>query len=351
MQPNPFEAFKDSGSSTAKIAEVEYNTALTKREVSPLFASLNDTDKNRALTLARELKINTYENVLAFGLSAQQALRDFTANMSVHAERKDHSKVGEVLSQLISYLEQIDPEALLEQNKGFFGKLFSRQKQTVQEVMSHYKKLSKQIDRLAIQLEHAQMGLLRDFNLLDQLYKLNEQYFHEVNVYIAAAELKLADAKAKLLPAETDDFISFQQTNDDKMAIEWLDRRLYDLQISREIAIQAAPQIRLMQQTNQLLIDKIQASVMTTIPMWQTQIATLLTMNQQRKLMETQEKLMRASNELARKNGRLIQMDGKQSKITHADIDQFKQTQLQLIRDIEDTLRVHAEANESLERF
>lgn len=350
MQQNPFEAFKNSGSTAAKLAEDEFKNALTNHEISPLFASLNEIDKNRSLTLARELQINTYENVLTFGLSAQQALRDFTANMSVHAERKDHSKVGEVLSQLISYLEQIDPEALLEQNKGFFGKFFSRQKQTVQEVMSHYKKLSKQIDRLAIQLEHAQMGLLRDFNLLDQLYKLNEQYFQEVNVYIAAGELKLADAKAKLLPAETDDFISFQQSNDDKMAIEWLDRRLYDLQVSREIAIQAAPQIRLMQQTNQMLIDKIQASVMTTIPMWQTQIATLLTMNQQRRLMETQEKLMRASDELARKNGRLLNMDAKQ-KVTHADIDKFKQTQLQLIRDIEETLRVHAEANNTLEKI
>lgn len=350
MQQNPFEAFKNSGSTAAQLAETEFNNALTNRAVSPLFSTLNEMDKSRALTLARELKINTYENVLAFGLSAQQALRDFTANMSVHAERKDHSKIGEVLSQLISYLEQIDPEALLEQSKGFFGKLFSRPKQTVQEVMSHYKKLSKQIDRLAIQLEHAQMGLLRDFNLLNELYKLNEQYFHEVNVYIAAGELKLADAKAKLLPANSEDFISFQQANDEQMAIEWLDRRLYDLQISREIAIQAAPQIRLMQQTNQLLIDKIQASVMTTIPMWQTQISTLLTMNQQRRLMETQEKLLRASDELARKKGRLLNMDSGQTRITHADIDKFKQTQMQLIRDIEETLRVHAEATEPFEK-
>ncbi|MEO4054881.1 toxic anion resistance protein [Solibacillus sp. CAU 1738] len=351
QQQNPFEAFKNTGSTVAKVAEEEFNNALTNHVASPLFASLSEFDKSRALTLARELKINTYENVLSFGLSAQQALRDFTANMSVHAERKDHSKVGEVLSQLVSYLEQIDPDALLEHNKGFLGKLFSRPKQSTQEVMSHYKKLSKQIDRLAIQLEHAQMGLLRDFKLLEELYNLNEQYFHEVNIYIAAGELKLADETSKLTPAQPDSFLSYQQANDEKMAIEWLDRRLYDLQISREIAIQAAPQIRLMQQTNQLLIDKIQASVMTTIPMWQTQIATLLTMNQQRRLIEAQEKLTRASDELARKNGRMLDMKVKQTGITHADIDKFKQTQLQLIQDIEETLRVHAKANDTLEKI
>ncbi|WP_235616024.1 MULTISPECIES: toxic anion resistance protein [Metasolibacillus] len=349
MQQNPFEAFKNTGSRFAEMAEEEFQVAQESQSVSPLYAALSQQDKGRALALASELKINIYENVLAFGLQAQQALRDFTANMAIHIERKDHSKVGEVLSQLISYLEQINPDALIGQEKGFLSKLFSKQKQSTQEVMTHYKKLSKQIDRLAIQLEHAQMGLLRDFKLLNDLYALNEQYFAEINIFIAAGELKLADVKNKLPAVQPIDPMELQKLNDQKMAIEWLDRRLYDMQISREIAIQAAPQIRLMQQTNQLLIDKIQASVMTTIPMWQTQISTLLTMNQQRRVAEAQDKLMRASDELARKNGKMLQMKSKQAGISHADIDQFKQTQLKLLQDIEETLRVHAKTTDVYE--
>ncbi|MEC1177029.1 toxic anion resistance protein [Metasolibacillus meyeri] len=349
MQQNPFEAFKNAGSRFAEIAEEEFQLAQVNQSVSPLYAALSEHDQSRALRLASELKIHIYENVLAFGLQAQQALRDFTANMAVHIHRKDHSKVGEVLAQLISYLEQINPDALVQEEKGFLSKFFSKQKQSTQEVMTHYKRMSKQIDRLAIQLEHAQMGLLRDFKLLNDLYKLNEQYFAEINVYIAAGELKLVDVKKQLPNIEPTEPMALQQLNDQKMAIEWLDRRLYDMQISREIAIQAAPQIRLMQQTNQLLIDKIQASVMTTIPMWQTQISTLLTMNQQRRVAEAQDKLMRASDELARKNGKMLQMKSKQAGISHSDIDQFKQTQLKLVQDIEETLRVHAKTNDVFE--
>lgn len=346
MQENPFEAFKSTGSQTAEIAVEQFDVARQTGTESPLFAALSTYEKSRALQLARELNISIYENVLSFGLQAQQALRNFTANMAIHTVRKDHSKVGDVLSQLIEYLEQIQPEALLERPQSFFSKLFSKKQESSQEVLTHYKRLSKQIDRLAIQLEHAQLGLLRDFQLLNDLYTLNEQYFTEINTYIAAGELKVLDERKRIPAVTTDDAMSLQKHNDYKAAIETLDKRLYDLQISREIAIQAAPQIRLMQQTNQLLIDKIQTSVMTTIPMWQAQISSLLMMNQQRRVAEVEGKLMRASNELARKNGQALQRKAQSTSISHDEIDTFKKTQLQLLQDIEETLRVHAKTDD-----
>ena len=221
--------------------------------------------------------------------------------------------------------------------------------------MTQYNKLSKRIDRLSIQLSHTQSGLLADFQFLNELYKLNEDYFHEINVYIAAAEIKKQHVLDNILPKLEADLVASanpmqkQQLQDLHMQIEWLDRRMYDLEISRELAIQYAPQIRLIQQTNQMLIEKIQSSVMTTIPQWQSQISMLLSMNHQRRAMQSQQRLMDTSDELLRKNGKMIAITSKQSRkqgIQHADVDRFKQTQLQLLQDIEDALRVQATSNE-----
>ena len=215
--------------------------------------------------------------------------------------------------------------------------------------------MSVQIDRLSIQLLHSQKGLLSDINMLEELYRLNVEYYHNINVYIAAGQLKKQDMLKNQLPKlqneaiEKNDLISKQRLNDLMQAIEWLDKRIYDLQLSREIAIQSAPQIRLIQQTNRLLVEKIQSSVLTTIPLWQTQISILVNINNQRRINMAGQKLMDVSDDMIRKNARMLEASAKESKrhksITHSDIDTFKQTQLQLIDSIEETLRVQAESN------
>jgi uncharacterized protein YaaN involved in tellurite resistance len=352
---NPFEAFSVNGSTDSTVAHEQFAVHVANNAATPLFASLSADAKNRSMTLAGGLVLSQYEKVLAFGLPAQDALKKFTAQMLSHIQRRDVSKVGDVLFDLMQQLEAIDPDVLIEEEKGFFGKLFARPKQSIQEVMTQYNKLSKRIDRLSIQLSHTQSGLLADFQFLNELYKLNEDYFHEINVYIAAAEIKKQHVLDNILPKLEADLVASanpmqkQQLQDIHMQIEWLDRRMYDLEISRELAIQYAPQIRLIQQTNQMLIEKIQSSVMTTIPQWQSQISMLLSMNNQRRAMQSQQRLMDTSDELLRKNGKMIAITSKQSRkqgIQHADVDRFKQTQLQLLQDIEDALRVQATSNE-----
>jgi len=340
--------------STSSFFDGANGEIVSNDQLRSIFSTLSEENQQNALYLASTINATQYNAILQFGVEAQHKLKHFTNNLLVQVQRNDTSPIRDVLFKLMEQLEKIDPDSLIE-NKGFFSKLFKRAKSTIQEQISHFKRLSVQIDRLSIQLLHAQKGLLSDIAMLEELYKLNEEYYHNINIYIAAAQLKKQDMINNQLTAlqqeaiEKNDLISKQKLNDFLQAIEWLDKRIYDLQLSREVSIQSAPQIRLIQQTNRLLVEKIQSSVLTTIPLWQTQISILVNMNNQRRLNMTGQKLMDVSDDMLRKNAKMIEATAKDSKrhksITHTDIDTFKQTQLQLIESIEETLRVQAESN------
>lgn len=348
---HPFEEFSNNEGSFLH----SFESALYKSE-TPVFTSLNEEEKARALLIANKLDASLYENVLQFGSEIQHSLKNFTHNMLIRVQRNDTSPIREILHKLMEHLGKINPDDLIEKEKSFFQKLFNRSKSSIQEMMSHYNRLSKQIDRLSIQLQHSQKGLLADMKMLNDLYQLNEEYYHNLNVYIAAAEMKKKDLCDNQLPKVEQSIrlssnpLDKQRLNDLQNSIEWLDKRLYDLQISREIAIQTAPQIRMIQQTNQMLVEKIQQSVMTTIPLWQTQISMLMNMNNQRKADQTTRRLIDTSEQMLQKNAKMIQTaakdQNKSTSISHSEIDLFKQTQLDLIHSIEEALRVQAISNE-----
>ncbi|MDN4492656.1 toxic anion resistance protein [Ureibacillus aquaedulcis] len=348
---HPFEEFSNNeGSFLHSFESNHYNSDI------PVFTSLNKEDQSRALMIASKIDVTQYENVLQFGSEIQHSLKNFTHNMLVRVQRSDTSPIREILHKLMEHLAKINPDDLIEKEKGFLQKLFNRSKSSISEMMSQYNRLSKQIDRLSIQLQHAQKGLLADMKMLNDLYKLNEEYYHNLNIYIAAAEMKKKDLCTNQLPKLeqssklSNDPLDRQRVNDLQDSIEWLDKRLYDLQISREIAIQTAPQIRMIQQTNQLLVEKIQESVMTTIPLWQTQISMLMSMNNQRRASQATRRLMDTSEQMLQKNAKMLETTAKdcsrQKVISHSEIDLFKQTQIELIHTIEEALRVQAISNE-----
>lgn len=354
MNNNPFEAFTNTENVDIQVSKDQFAVNVANNATSPLFASLSNEMKQRALQLALNLEPKQYEDVLSFGLPAQEALKRFTSQMLNYIQRKDVRKVGDVLNDLLHHLELIDPDALIEQEKGFFARMFSKPKQSIQEVMTQYNKLSKRIDRLGIQLEHNQHALLSDYQFLNELYAMNEDYFQEINIYIASLEIKKQHILDVVLPAleesalTSEDPFKKHELKDVQMQIEWLDRRMYDLELSREVAIQYAPQIRLIQQTNQMLLEKIQTSIMTTIPLWQQQISMLLSMNNQRRAQKSQERLMNASEQMMKKSGKMfeVQKNQKRPTLSHTDVDRFKATQMQLLRDIEDTLRMQVQTDE-----
>ena len=270
-----------------------------------------------------------------------------------HVQSQDIGPVGDVLKELMDKLGEIDPDDLGEKKQSALARLFGRVSKSVQEMMTKYQKLSTQIDRIGVQLEHSKRGLVEDVKMLDNLYEQNKTYFQALNVYIAAAEIKRDELQYEIIPqmrreAElSNDQMAFQEVNDMAQFLDRLEKRLYDLQLSRQITIQSAPQIRMIQQTNQTLAEKIQSSIMTSIPLWKNQIAIALTLNRQKKAVESQKLVTKTTNDLLLKNSEMLKVNSietaKENERGIIEIDTLKKTQENLIQTIEETLLIQAD--------
>lgn len=332
----------------------EMQTEQSKGQVAvKLMDRLSPEEQAKAKQLAEQIPVGNYEAIITYGANAQNELSRFSHKMLDHVQSKDIGPVGDVLSDLMSKLSEIDPEDLSEKKKSGLARLFKKATRSIQEMMTKYQKLSTQIDRIGVQLEHSKRGLLEDVQMLDNLYEQNKTYFQALNVYIAAAELKRDEIANVIIPemqkkAElSNDQMAFQEVNDMGQFLDRLEKRLYDLQLSRQITIQSAPQIRMIQQTNQTLAEKIQSSIMTSIPLWKNQIAIALTLNRQRKAVESQKLVTKTTNDLLLKNSEMLKVNSietaKENERGIIEIDTLKKTQENLIQTIEETLQIQAD--------
>ncbi len=344
---NPFD-IQDSLLPTEPQTKVSQNNVSTK-----LIDRLTDEEKQKAEQLAAQIPIGNYEAIITYGASAQGELSRFSNQMLNHVQSKDIGPVGDVLKDLMNRLSEIDPDDLTEKKKSALGKLFGKASKSIKEMMTKYQKLSTQIDRIGVQLEHSKRGLLDDVQMLDSLYDQNKTYFQALNVYIAAAELKQNEIETIIIPElrtkaeSSNDQMAFQEVNDMVQFLDRLEKRLYDLQLSRQITIQSAPQIRMIQQTNQTLAEKIQSSIMTSIPLWKNQIAIALTLNRQMKAVESQKLVTKTTNDLLLKNSEMLKINSietaKENECGIIEIDTLKKTQENLIQTIEETLLIQAD--------
>ncbi len=328
-----------------------------KQETSPsLLETLPPEQKEKAKELATQLDYKDYEAVLKYGTSAQTQLSTFSHSMLDHVQKRDIGPVGDILTDLMRKLEQMNPEELQSEKKGIFKKMFRKLSASVQEVLSKYQKIGSQIDRITVKLEQSKGTLVEDNRMLETLYDKNKDYFKALNVYIAAAELKREELDKEILPSlrkkaeESGDDMVYQEVNDTMQFMDRLDKRIYDLKLSRQMTIQSAPQIRLIQNTNQALAEKIQASVLTAIPLWKNQIAIALTLLHQRKAVEAQKQVSQTTNELLLKNSQMLKSNSietaKENERGIIDIETLKKTQENLISTIEETLSIQAEGRQ-----
>jgi uncharacterized protein YaaN involved in tellurite resistance len=328
---------------------------ITNNEKKPVqfLERLTDEEKQKAIVLAAQIPAGNYEAILTYGANAQTELSRFSHQMLDHVQKKDIGPVGDILKDLMDKLTQLNPEELTTQKKSGIKRIFGKVSRSVQELMTKYQKLSTQIDRIGIQLEHSKRGLIEDVHMLDKLYDQNKAYFQALNIYIAAAEIKRDEITNEIIPSlrkkaeDSSDQMAYQEVNDMAQFLDRLEKRLYDLQLSRQITIQSAPQIRMIQQTNQTLAEKIQSSIMTSIPLWKNQIAIALTLNRQMKAVEAQKQVTKTTNDLLLKNSEMLKMNSietaKENERGIVEIDTLKQTQENLLQTIEETLRIQAD--------
>lgn len=194
---------------------------------------------------------------------------------------------------------------------------------------------------------------MEDNSFLEQLYDKNKDYFQALNIYIAAGELKLEEINTKMLPElrkkaeQTGDQMDYQEVNDLTQFADRLDKRVYDLRLSRQITIQQAPQIRLIQNTNQALAEKIQSSIMTAIPLWKNQVAIALTLLRQQQAVAAQRQVSETTNELLKRNADMLKTNAietaRENERGIVDIETLKETQSSLIETLQETLKIQQE--------
>ncbi|HCQ5126340.1 TPA: toxic anion resistance protein [Listeria monocytogenes] len=339
--------FGSDGESAASIVNNETDAA------PRLVDMLTETNKKQALELSKQIEPGNQAAILGYGAPAQAKLHDFSHSMLAHVQKQDVGPIGDIISDLMYRLQEADPDELAARNKNVFTKMFHRVKQSINEITSKYQKIGTQIDRIALKLEHSKKRLMEDNSFLEQLYDKNKDYFQALNIYIAAGELKLEEINTKMLPElrkkaeQTGDQMDYQEVNDLTQFADRLDKRVYDLRLSRQITIQQAPQIRLIQNTNQALAEKIQSSIMTAIPLWKNQVAIALTLLRQQQAVAAQRQVSETTNELLKRNADILKTNAietaRENERGIVDIETLKETQSSLIETLQETLKIQQE--------
>ncbi|QDA75343.1 toxic anion resistance protein [Listeria seeligeri] len=339
--------FGTEGESATSIVNNETDAA------TRLVDMLTETNKKQALELSKQIEPGNQAAILGYGAPAQAKLHDFSHSMLAHVQKQDVGPIGDIISDLMYRLQEADPDELAARNKNVFTKMFHRVKQSINEITSKYQKIGTQIDRIALKLEHSKKRLMEDNSFLEQLYDKNKDYFQALNIYIAAGELKLEEINTKMLPElrkkaeQTGDQMDYQEVNDLTQFADRLDKRVYDLRLSRQITIQQAPQIRLIQNTNQALAEKIQSSIMTAIPLWKNQVAIALTLLRQQQAVEAQRQVSETTNELLKRNADMLKTNAietaRENERGIVDIETLKETQSSLIETLQETLKIQQE--------
>lgn len=337
---------------------VTTSTPLTenKVEMNRLIDKLPIERQNQARELANQIDVKDSQSVISYGNAAQQKLGEFSHSMLNHVQTQDVGPIGDSLSDLMYRLNEANPSELQAEEGNLFKRMFGKVKQSIYEVTAKYQKIGAQIDKIAIKLDKEKNGLLEDNLMLEQLYAKNKDYFDALNIYIAAGELKLEELNTQLIPdattlaQKTNDQMDVQVVNDLQQFAERLDKRTHDLRLARQITIQQAPQIRLIQNTNQALAEKIQASITTAIPLWKNQVAIALTLLRQKDAVTAQRQVSETTNELLKKNSEMLKVSAietaRENERGVVDIETLQQTQNDLIETIQETLKIQQEGKE-----
>lgn len=315
--------------------------------------TLTEENKQKAVGLANQIDPKNHQTITLYGTQAQSKLLNFSHSMLDHVQNKDVGEIGTILGDLMKKLEQVNPDELQPEKRNFFSKMFGKISSSVNEILSKYQKTGAQVDRITVKLEQCKKALMTDNLMLEQLYEKNKEYYQALNIYIAAGEIKLEELQTKTIPelkkkAESSQSqMDFQEVNDMLQFVDRLEKRMYDLKLSRQITTQSAPQIRLIQNTNQALVEKIQSSIMTAIPLWKNQIAIALTLIRQRHAVNAQKQVSKTTNDLLLKNAEMLKTNtietAKENERGVVDIETLKKTQENLVSTLEETLRIQAE--------
>ena len=324
---------------------------VTSNEIA--VTQLSEEQKAKAMTIAKTIDEKDLNTIINFGAETQQQVSDFANQMIANVKNKDTGSIGDSLNELLINLNELKPNALVAKDSNIFLRIFGNIRKSIQLAQMRFQEVGEQVDKISIKLETDKDGLLHDNAALEELYKRNKEFFDELNVYIGAGEMKIEELQQKLIPEamqkaqETGDQMDVQVVNDLHQFLDRLEKRNHDLKLTRQMTIQQAPQIRLIQNTNQTLAEKIQSSITTTIPLWKNQIAIAMTLLRQKDAVTAQRQVSETTNQLIQKNSEMLKIStietARENERGIIDLETLQKTQQNLIETLEETLQIQQE--------
>ena len=316
----------------------------------PAAGPLSPTDLARVAEIKAAVDISNAQSVLSYGLPAQSRIANFADSLLGDVRNKDAGSGGEALNDLLKKVRELDIDAL----SGGAGKaripIIGRFANTFERFATRYQKVATSIERIVDALERSRMALLKDMTVLDKMYELNLEYLKQLDVYIAAGEQALTELHTVKIPAleaaaaASGDVMAAQRLADLQQAASRFERRLHDLKLTRMIAVQTAPQVRLIQANDQNLVEKIQSSILTTVPLWKNQIVIAISLYRQQKAVELQRQVTDTTNELLTKNAELLKDGsakvGREVERGVVDVETLQKVNADLVATLEDTIRI-----------
>ena len=294
---------------------------------------------------------------IAYGAKTMNAMSRFSESMMQEVRAKDAGEIGQQLTTMLGKVKSIDL-TVFDKKKGLLeslpliGKMFSKLERTLME----YQTLAQQVDTISTKLQDTIVELLRNIATLEQLFIRNSEYFKQISLHIIAGKKKIEQIQAADLPQaqaraeQSGDAMDAQLVRDLVNGIQRFERRLHDLLLSRTFAIQTAPQIRLMQNNSQSLAEKIQSSILTTIPIWKSQIVLALSLNSQRQAAKLQKDVADTTNEMLRRNAEMLELGSIETATeverSIIDIDTLRDVQNRLLNTLEETLSIASNARQ-----
>ena len=313
---------------------------------------LTEEERKMVDDFSRQINLHDSNGILKYGVGTQKKMADFSENALKNVRTKDLGEVGDMISNLVTELKSFDAE---EEEKGFFG-FFKKSGNKLNTMKAKYEKAEVNVEKICEVLEGHQMQLMKDVAVLDKMYGLNLSYFKELSMYILAGKKRLSEVRRTELAGLIDKADKTglpedaQAARDLESLCERFEKKIHDLELTRMIAIQTAPQIRLVQSSDSLMIEKIQSTVVNTVPLWKSQMVIALGVEHANQAAKAQREVTDMTNELLRKNAAALKTatveSAKESERGIVDLETLKSTNAALISTFDEVMRIQEDGRQ-----
>ena len=333
-----------------EILEQKGEVTNEKIENSLNYESLTDEEKAAIEDFNKKIDVTDSTQVLQYGAKAQSKISQFSDSVLEGVKTRSTGEVGDLLANLVGEIKSFDSD-IAGDNKSFLGKLFNNAKKQVDTWIAKYSKIETNIDGIEKQLENHRLQMLKDIAIFDTMYEKNLEYFKEISLYIIAGEKKLEELRNVELPKlraqaqESGEQLDAQKVQDLENTINRFEKKIYDLKTTRIISIQMAPQIRLLQNNEAELVEKIQGSITNTIPLWKNQIVLALGINNAKQALGAQKAVTNLTNDMLKKNSEILKQGSieiaEESERAIVDIETLQKTNRDIIETLDKVIEIH----------